>query len=120
VPRAIAGGRVSAVSSAIEESLKASGFDPNRQYVGFQIGEDVHMSPQIPCYVMPGGDLDARFQAGRTYAILVIAHEGDSRCSTRSDNWTVFSRNRRRSVLYTQMVEPTPTGPRLRTKPRPF
>ncbi len=114
------GARIVATSAAIEKSLKMAGYDPNRQYVGYRIGEQAHMSPQIPCYTPAEGDDQGTFQAGMTYAILVIAHEGTSECKTRSDRWTVVSRNRRRSVLYSQIVEPTPTGPRLRTKLRPF
>lgn len=104
-----AGGRVSDLSHAIEQTAVAAGFQPVRDFVGHGIGRRMHEDPQIPNFGAPGRG--ARLRPGMTLAIEPMINMGGWQVQTESDRWTVRTRDRRPSVHYEHTVAVMETGP---------
>ena len=113
------GARLGAVSFAIHRALTASGLSPNRDFVGYGIGTQPVMSPQIPCYssctdeTQVGGP---RLCKGMVLAILVIAHQGKSACFVNPNGWGVRTTDGRKAALFSRMIEVTDGGAKILTR----
>jgi len=100
--RAAAGGRLSDVSSAIQQSVEASGFTVVRDFVGHGIGRALHEDPQVPNYGKPGrGPI---LKEGMTLAVEPMVNQGKAAIKVLSDGWTVVARDRKVSAHFEHTV----------------
>jgi methionyl aminopeptidase len=90
--KAVAGGRLSDISHAIERTAKSAGFSVVRDFVGHGIGRSMHEEPQIPNFGMPGQG--PRLKAGMTLAVEPMLNMGRPEVEVMSDGWTVLTRDR--------------------------
>jgi methionyl aminopeptidase len=97
------GARVSEVTKAMDTIIRAAGYSPNADFVGYQIGLQASMAPQIPCSYSSRATT-AELKAGMTLAIIVILHEGSANCSIAQDGWSVITTDGSDSVLFSRLV----------------
>lgn len=95
IAQAVAGGRLSDISHAIEREVVEAGFTVVRDFVGHGIGRSMHEEPQIPNYGPPGRG--PRLKPGMTLAIEPMVNLGRAEVEVLSDGWTVVTRDRKPS-----------------------
>lgn len=90
-----AGGRISDVGAAVEDSIVRSGDQDGRtygivrDYVGHGIGEDMHMAPQVPNYRHAGKS--PATPVGTTICIEPMITLGDQANHVLPDEWTIVT-----------------------------
>jgi methionyl aminopeptidase len=113
-----AGNRVGVVSQAIQNALSSNHLVPTRDYVGFQIGKEAHMSPPIPCFYEGDDVKGPEMQQGQKLSILVIAHPESSKLKVLLDGWTVVALDGKPSALFSATVQVLPEGGKRLTNSR--
>lgn len=108
IARARAGGRLSDISHAIEQTAVDAGFSVVRDFVGHGVGRRMHEDPQVPNFGPPGkGPV---LKQGMTLALEPMINMGGSAVEVMSDGWTVRTRDRRPSVHFEHTVAVTAAG----------
>lgn len=112
-----AGGRVSAVSRAIEEFVKAQPrrYGTLREYTGHGIGSQMHMAPDVPNFYKRGPS--PRLTSGMALAIEPMLTLGLHQTSVCEDDWTVVSRDGSRGAHWEHTVAITSRGVWVLTSP---
>lgn len=88
-----AGGRISDISHAVEQSVRAAGpYGIVTGYGGHGIGRQMHMEPHILNYGAPGQG--PKLVPGMTVAIEPMITAGSPDAVELDDNWTVVTRDR--------------------------
>jgi len=107
---AVAGGRLTDVSHAVETSALAGGdYGIVQDYTGHFIGSAMHMDPPVPNYGKPGrGPLLADGMAMAIEPMLVL---GRARTRLLDDGWTVVTADGSLAVHFEHTVAITPDGP---------
>jgi len=105
------GGRVSDISSAIEQEVRKDGFSVVRALVGHGIGRDLHEDPQVPNYGRAGEG--ARLQVGMALAIEPMVNAGHADVVTLADRWTVVTADRKISAHFEHTVAIGKDGPQV-------
>ncbi|HZK02089.1 MAG TPA: type I methionyl aminopeptidase [Anaerovoracaceae bacterium] len=108
------GYRLSDISHAIQQCIENNGFSVVRDYVGHGIGKEMHEDPHIPNYGAPGRG--PRLAAGMTFAIEPMVNEGGWQVAVSSDDWTVKTKDGKKSAHYENTVAITEDEPLLLTK----
>jgi methionyl aminopeptidase len=108
--RAVAGGRLTDISHAVESSARASGsYAIVREYVGHGIGSQMHMDPPVPNYGKPGrGPVLAEGMALAIEPMLVL---GNEQTRLLDDGWTVVTADGTWSAHFEHTVAITADGP---------
>jgi methionyl aminopeptidase len=102
IGKAVAGGRLSDISHAIQITAEQAGFSVVRDFVGHGIGRDMHEDPQIPNFGPPGrGPV---LKAGMTLAIEPMINMGAYEVEVMADGWTVLTKDRLPSVHFEHTV----------------
>jgi methionyl aminopeptidase len=110
IAQAVPGHRLSDISHAVEESVRASGeYGLIREYTGHGIGTAMHMDPPVPNYGPPGQG--PRLRAGMALAIEPMITRGGERTAELSDGWTVVTADGSRAAHFEHTVAITPDGP---------
>jgi methionyl aminopeptidase len=104
------GARLSDISHAVEESVRASGpYGIVRKYVGHGIGSEMHMDPPVPNYGRAGrGPVLVEGMALAIEPMLVL---GSPRTRLLDDGWTVVSAEGGLSAHFEHTVAITAAGP---------
>lgn len=112
-----AGGRVSHVSRAIDEFVKAQPrrYGTLREYTGHGIGSQMHMEPDVPNFHKRGPS--PRLTAGMALAIEPMLTLGLHQTSVCEDDWTVVSRDGSRGAHWEHTVALTERGLWVLTAP---
>jgi methionyl aminopeptidase len=105
IAKAVAGGRLSDISHAIETTAAAAGFSVVRDFVGHGIGRRMHEEPQIPNFGPPGQG--PRLKPGMTLALEPMLNKGGSEIEVMADGWTVLTRDRQPSVHFEHTIAVT-------------
>lgn len=92
IAKAVAGGRLSDISHAIEQKVEQAGFSVVREFVGHGVGRSMHEEPQIPNYGPPGRG--PKLKAGMTLAIEPMVNLGRAEVEVLADGWTVMTKDR--------------------------
>lgn len=109
-----AGARLSDVSSAVEQTVKAGGCSVVREFVGHGVGRELHEEPQVPNFGRPGrGPV---LQAGMTFCIEPMVNLGRPEVEILGDNWTVVSRDRLPSAHFEHTIAVMADGAEILTK----
>lgn len=115
VAAALAGGRLSdishAVQSAVEQAARRDEADYGivAEYGGHGIGTSMHMDPFLPNYGDPGHGL--RLRAGMALAIEPMITAGEPETRELDDGWTVVTADGKRAVHWEHSVAITDDGP---------
>jgi methionyl aminopeptidase len=116
IARVRPGNRLSDISHAVEESVRASGeYGLIREYTGHGIGTAMHMEPAVPNYGPPGRG--PRLRAGMALAIEPMITRGGERTAELADGWTVVAVDGSRAAHFEHTVAITPDGPWVLTAP---
>ncbi len=112
--QAVAGNRLSDISSAIQQVVESNGFSVVRDFVGHGIGRRLHEDPQIPNYGKPGkGPL---LKAGMTFAIEPMVNTGSADVRILPDRWTAVTVDGKPSAHFEHTVAVTENSPNILTK----
>ena len=109
--QARAGNRVGDISHAVQSYVEANGFSVVRDLVGHGIGREMHEEPAIPNYGTPGRG--PRLVVGQVLAIEPMVNAGGAAVVTRSDGWTVATKDGRWSAHFEHTVAVGPEGPEI-------
>jgi methionyl aminopeptidase len=107
------GFRISDISAAVQRYVEERGFSVVRDLTGHGIGCEMHEDPPIPNFGAPGKG--PRLKAGMTLAIEPMINAGGFAVSTRSDGWTVVTRDGRSSAHYENTIVITDGEPMVLT-----
>ncbi len=113
IAKALADGRLSDISNAIERTALSSGFQVVRNFVGHGVGRKMHEDPQIPNYGPPG--CGPKLRPGMTLAIEPMVNMGVSEVEVMEDGWTVLTADRKPSAHFEHTVAIGPDGPEILT-----
>ncbi|WP_346354688.1 type I methionyl aminopeptidase [Azotosporobacter soli] len=114
IEKAVAGNRLSDISHAVESHCNQFGFGVVRDYVGHGIGRNMHEDPQVPNYGPPGRG--PRLKSGMTLAIEPMVNLGTHEVKTLADDWTVVTRDGKRSAHFEHTIAITDGQPEILTK----
>ena len=109
--QARAGNRVGDISNAVQVHVENNGFSVVRDLVGHGIGREMHEAPAIPNYGPPGKG--PRLIVGQLLAIEPMVNVGGAAVVTRSDGWTVATKDGRWSAHFEHTVAVGPEGPEI-------
>ena len=113
IQKAVAGGRVGDIGSAIAQYCEARGFSVVREFIGHGIGKALHEEPSVPNFGTPGRGV--RLLPGMTIAIEPMINMGGAGVKTLPDGWTVKTRDGKLSAHFEHTVAITPSGPKILT-----
>ncbi|MBR3835315.1 MAG: type I methionyl aminopeptidase [Clostridia bacterium] len=113
IQKAVAGGRVGDIGSAIAQYCESRGFSVVREFVGHGIGKALHEDPSVPNFGTPGRGV--RLLPGMTIAIEPMINMGAAGVKTLPDGWTVKTRDGKLSAHFEHTVAITPSGPKILT-----
>jgi methionyl aminopeptidase len=109
--RAIAGGRLTDISHAVEESIVAHEhrYGIVDHYGGHGIGTEMHQDPHVLNYGRPGRG--PKLVPGLALAIEPMVTVGDPATVELEDGWTVVTKDGSRAAHFEHTVAITPEGP---------
>ena len=109
--KAVAGGRLTDISSAVEQTIVAEkhGYGIVDHYGGHGIGTEMHQDPHVLNYGRPGRG--PRLVAGLALAIEPMVTVGDPATVELEDGWTVVTKDGSRAAHFEHTVAVTPEGP---------
>lgn len=110
---AVNGGRVSDISHAVQTFVEVAGFSVVRDFVGHGIGRQLHESPQIPNFGLPGQG--AKLRPGMTLAIEPMINAGCPDVRILADGWTAVTADGKASAHFEHTVAITENGPEILT-----
>jgi methionyl aminopeptidase len=109
--KAIAGGRLTDISHAVEEVITAEShpYGIVDHYGGHGIGTEMHQDPHVLNYGRPGRG--PRLVPGLALAIEPMVTMGDAATVELEDGWTVVTKDGSRAAHFEHTVAITPEGP---------
>ena len=109
--RAVAGGRLTDISAAVEESIRQHEhpYGIVDHYGGHGIGTEMHQDPHVLNYGRPGRG--PRLVPGLALAIEPMVTVGDPATVELEDGWTVVTKDGSRAAHFEHSVAITPEGP---------
>lgn len=114
ISAALAGGRLSDISQAVQVCAEAHGFGVVREFVGHGIGRALHEDPQIPNYGPAGRG--PQLKPGMTLAIEPMINSGTAAVKVLEDGWTAVTLDGGMSAHFEHTVAVTENGPEILTK----
>ncbi|MBS7359630.1 MAG: type I methionyl aminopeptidase [Oscillospiraceae bacterium] len=114
IKKAVSGGRLGDVGSAIQNYCEERGYSVVREYTGHGVGANLHEDPAVPNYGTQGRGV--RLVPGMTIAIEPMINEGKASCKTLSNGWTVKTIDGKLSAHFEHTVAITSNGPLIMTK----
>lgn len=114
IQKAVVGNRLSDISHAVQKHVESHGLSVVRDYVGHGIGRTMHEPPQIPNYGPPGRG--PRLKHGMTLALEPMVNIGTYGVVEKEDQWTVVTRDGRRSAHFEHTIAVTNDGPVILTQ----
>src|SRR5215831_2685883 len=105
------GNRVGDISHAVQSHVERHGFSVVRDLVGHGIGRGMHEEPAVPNFGLPGQG--PRLHAGQVLAIEPMVNAGGRAVVTRSDGWTVATKDSRWSAHFEHTVAVGLEGPEI-------
>ena len=106
--------RLSDISHAVQTHVERHGFSVVRDFVGHGIGKNLHESPQIPNFGLPGKGV--RLKPGMVLAIEPMINEKGFEVKVLDDGWTAVTCDGGMSAHFEHTVAVTDNGPEILTK----
>jgi methionyl aminopeptidase len=114
IAKAVEGNRLSDISHAVQKHVEENGFSVVRDYVGHGIGRSMHEEPQVPNFGRAGRG--PRLKAGMTLAIEPMVNMGTHEVCTLPDNWTVVTKDMKKSAHFEHTIAITEDKPVILTR----
>lgn len=111
ISRAVCGGYLGDVSSAVQAYVESHGFSVVRDYVGHGIGRKLHEPPAVPNFGKKG--MGIKLEAGMCLAIEPMVNAGRYDVKVLDNSWTVVTCDRSLSAHFEHTVAITENGPRI-------
>ena len=111
IAQARAGNRVGDISHAVQSFVERNGFSVVKALVGHGIGREMHEEPAVPNFGPPGRG--PRLMAGLVLAIEPMVNVGGHEVVTRSDGWTVATKDGSLSAHFEHTVAVGADGPEI-------
>jgi methionyl aminopeptidase len=108
------GNRLSDISYAVQSYVEPRGFSVVRDFVGHGIGKNLHESPQIPNFGLPGRGV--RLKEGMVLAIEPMINEKGPEVRVLDDGWTAVTCDGGLSAHFEHTVAITEAGPEILTR----
>ena len=108
------GNRIGDIGYAIQNHAESSGYSVVKELVGHGIGEKLHEDPQIPNY--GSKNTGALIQEGMCFAIEPMINSGGESIYTKSDNWTVCTKDGYPSAHFEHTITITKDGAQILTQ----
>ncbi|MBQ4155715.1 MAG: type I methionyl aminopeptidase [Clostridia bacterium] len=115
IKKALPGGRIGDISSAIAEYVEARGYSVVREFVGHGVGARLHEDPEVPNFGTAGRGV--RLVPGMTLAIEPMINLGKPGVRTLKDGWTVETQDGSLSAHFEHSIAITKDGPLILTDP---
>lgn len=109
-----AGGKLGAISAAIQRYAESRGYSVVREYTGHGIGRDMHEEPQVLNYGDP--EQGPVLKKGMTLAIEPMVNIGDWHTRVDDNKWTVWTEDGSLSAHFEHTVAVTDKGLEILTK----
>lgn len=107
--------RIGDVSHAVQAYVEGFGMGVVRKYVGHGVGRELHESPEVPNYGVPGHG--PRLVPGMTIAIEPMINSGTGDIEMLADGWTIVTADGSLSAHFEHTVAVTENGPVILTTP---
>jgi methionyl aminopeptidase len=107
------GNRLGDVGAAVQAVAEAAGFTLPREYGGHGIGTAMHEEPHVSNYGPAGRGM--RLREGHVFAIEPMVNAGGPEAKVLDDQWTVVTRDGRRSAHFEHTIAVTDHGPEVFT-----
>ncbi len=102
VKEAVAGNRISDISSAIQKTARKSGFSEVRAFVGHGIGRNLHESPEVPNWSSGAGGQVLR--DGLVLAVEPMFNQGVRDVRVNPDGWTAVTTDGKLSAHFEDTI----------------
>ena len=109
------GRRINVIGRVIESFARRHGYGVVREFTGHGIGTSFHSGLVVPHYDDP--DHDDLIEVGMTFTIEPMLNLGTHEWDMWDDDWTVVTRDLRRSAQFEHTLLVTPTGAEILTLP---
>ncbi|HEX6149621.1 type I methionyl aminopeptidase [Nocardioides sp.] len=109
------GRQVNVIGRVIESYARRFGYGVVREFTGHGIGTAFHSGLIIPHYDEP--QFDDVIEVGMTFTIEPMLNLGTHEWDMWDDEWTVVTKDRRRSAQFEHTLVVTPTGAEVLTLP---
>jgi methionyl aminopeptidase len=109
------GGRLTEISSAVQEHAEGNGFSVVRVFVGHGIGKALHEAPQIPNFVEAGQGRGPVLKPGMVLAIEPMINAGGPDVRVLEDRWTAVTTDGSLSAHFEHTIAITEQGPEILT-----
>lgn len=106
--------RLCDISAAVQKTAESAGFSVVRELVGHGIGQELHEEPNVPNFVTR--HKGPRLMVGMVLAIEPMVNLGEKGTYTKTDAWTVCTKDKSLSSHYEHTVALTENGPVILTK----
>jgi methionyl aminopeptidase len=113
IKKAVVGNRLSDISHAIQAYVEGKGYSVVKDFVGHGIGQNMHEDPQVPNFGVAGRG--PRLKAGMALAIEPMVNVGTDKVKTLLNNWTVVTKDGKRSAHFEHSIAITDDGPWILT-----
>ena len=114
INEATPGNRIGDIGYAIQNHAESNGYSVVKELVGHGIGEKLHEDPQIPNY--GSKNTGALIQEGMCFAIEPMINFGAESIYTKSDNWTVCTKDGQPSAHFEHTITITKDGAQILTQ----
>ncbi len=108
------GNKLSDISHAVQSYVELRGYSVVREFVGHGIGRNLHESPQLPNFGLPGRGITLK--PGIVLAIEPMINEKGSAVKVLDDGWTAVTSDGSLSAHFEHTVAITEHGPEVLTK----
>ena len=104
------------IGTTIQNHAEQANFSVVREYCGHGIGREFHESPQILHFANSNPFSNFTLQPGMIFTIEPMINAGKRHCKTKSDQWTVVTKDHSLSAQWEHTVLITETGVEILTK----
>lgn len=111
IDKAVANGRLSDISHAVQKHVEDAGFSIVRIFVGHGIGSNLHEDPQIPNFGKPG--MGIHLKPGMTLAVEPMVNEKGYDVEILEDGWTAVTKDSGLSAHFEHTIAITNNGPAI-------
>ncbi|MCF6434111.1 type I methionyl aminopeptidase [Pseudoalteromonas sp. MMG022] len=102
------GARLGDIGHIISKLAHQNGYSVVREYCGHGIGEQMHEAPNVLHYGKPNTGM--KLQPGMTFTIEPMINQGSAKIKTKSDGWTVVTKDKGLSAQTEHTILVTNTG----------
>lgn len=114
------GRRLNELGFRIQQLVERNGLSVVRDFVGHGVGRELHEAPQVPNFCDGNPKKGLKFRAGMVIAIEPMVNLGSFETEVLKDQWTVVTKDRKRSAHFEHTVAITERGPDVLTQSERF